>query len=99
MNGNFALSTFVSPTTSIERGSYSSSVIERGLGCSLRLTWAADGSATTAATASPASENRNEASGDMARSWQAEKYPQFRSRRRSEEHTSELQSPCNIVCR
>src|SRR2546426_7533939 len=26
-------------------------------------------------------------------------HPQFRHQRRSEEHTSELQSPCNLVCR
>src|SRR3989454_9263936 len=25
--------------------------------------------------------------------------PQYRNRERSEEHTSELQSPCNLVCR
>src|SRR6266446_7745953 len=29
----------------------------------------------------------------------AERFWPFRSRGRSEEHTSELQSPCNLVCR
>src|SRR2546426_3839207 len=27
------------------------------------------------------------------------RYPRLRTLRRSEEHTSELQSPCNLVCR
>src|SRR2546426_4482902 len=26
-------------------------------------------------------------------------FPHFRANKRSEEHTSELQSPCNLVCR
>src|SRR5687768_7586076 len=44
-NGNFARGTDVSVVTSIERGSYCSSVIDGGRCCSLRMTWAWAGAA------------------------------------------------------
>src|SRR5687768_13782776 len=45
--GNFARRTTVSRVTSIERGSYSSRVIDGGRCCSLRRTWAEAGTAHT----------------------------------------------------
>src|SRR2546426_5648239 len=52
------------------------------------------------ARSSPACRRRRRA-GEMlaSRTWRTRSYRKRKWKPRSEEHTSELQSPCNLVCR
>src|SRR2546426_526245 len=52
-----------------------------------------------APAARPPSRGSSACSGGLLSSWASARRDQPRPRERSEEHTSELQSPCNLVCR